>query len=81
MIGIYHGGFENDLTTNKVLSTTKENIANKICAELEFDILLTAHQHMNLSGQYVNDTYIVQTSQNGKKSIWRTLTLMIVKIK
>ena len=69
LIGIYHGGFENDLTTNKVLSTTKENIANKICAELEFDILLTAHQHMNLSGQYVNDTYIVQTSQNGNKFI------------
>ena len=43
---VYHGGFERDLTTGRVLSSTHENVAYRICQELDFDILLTGHQHM-----------------------------------
>lgn len=60
LIGIYHGGFENDICSHEELSNTSENIGYKICKELEFDILLTGHQHMNISGEYLFGTYIVQ---------------------
>ena len=69
LIGVYHGGFEKDLTSKKVLSTSKENIAYKICEDFDFDILLTGHQHMEVSGQFINGTYIVQTPQNAFKFI------------
>ena len=59
-IGIYHGGFENDLTTGERLSKTTENVGYKICQELDFDILLTGHQHMSVDGRMVNGTYVVQ---------------------
>ena len=45
---VYHGGFERDLTTGRVLSSTHENVAYRICQELDFDILLTGHQHMSV---------------------------------
>lgn len=61
---LYHGGFERDLTSKKLLSETTENVAYKICEELEFDLLLTGHQHMSIDGQYVNGTYVVQPKEN-----------------
>lgn len=69
LIGFYHGGFECDLETGRKLSETSENVAFKISKELDFDILLTGHQHLEISGKYVNGTYVVQTPQNGKKFI------------
>lgn len=63
-ICLYHGGFECDLTTNKLLSETTENIAYRICEELDFDLLLTGHQHMSIEGQYVNGTFVVQPKEN-----------------
>ncbi len=57
---IYHGGFECDLKTGERLSQTTENAAYRICQELNFDILLTGHQHMSVDGQYINNTYVVQ---------------------
>ena len=65
LIGLYHGGFENDIHTHDVLSTTSENIGYKICKELEFDVLLTGHQHMPISAHAIHGTHIVQTSHNG----------------
>ena len=59
-ICIYHGGFERDITTGKVLSETTENVAYRICEELDYDILLTGHQHMSIDGQLVRGTYVVQ---------------------
>ena len=67
LIGIYHGGFENDLESHKQLSTTKENIAYKTCVDFDFDILLTGHQHMSIPGHLLHGTYIAQTPQNGTK--------------
>ena len=69
IIGVYHGGFEYDLETHTKLSDTKENIAYKICKELDFDILLTGHQHIAISGEYLHNTYIVQTPHNATKFI------------
>ena len=38
---IYHGGFEEDLESGRLLSDSGENIACRIARELGFDILLT----------------------------------------
>ena len=37
---VYRGGFERDLASGWTLSTTDENVAYRICQELDFDILL-----------------------------------------
>ncbi|WP_044915026.1 bifunctional metallophosphatase/5'-nucleotidase [Butyrivibrio sp. WCE2006] len=64
---IYHGGFEEDLNTGNKLSETEENQACKIARELDFDILLTGHQHMAVEGTMVNKSYGVQPPANGMK--------------
>ncbi|WP_035279073.1 bifunctional UDP-sugar hydrolase/5'-nucleotidase [Clostridium sp. Ade.TY] len=69
LIGVYHGGFENDIKSGRSLSSTSENIAYKIAKYLNFDILLTGHQHMEIEGFNLFNTYIVQTPQNGSKYI------------
>ena len=61
---VYHGGFECDLETDELLKDTTENIGSKICRELDFDLLLTGHQHMPLEGRLVNGTYVVQPQAN-----------------
>lgn len=66
---VYHGGFERDLETGRVLSNTTENIAYRLCEELEFDILLTGHQHMSITGQMVSGTFIVQPPDWGKSAV------------
>ncbi len=63
-ICIYHGGFERDTQTGTILSATTENIGYRICKELDFDLLLTGHQHMSIDGQYCHGTYIVQPAEN-----------------
>lgn len=57
---IYHGGFEEDLSTGKKLSETRENEACRISRELDFDILLTGHQHMSVEGVRICGTVGVQ---------------------
>jgi len=74
-VGIYHGGYENDLETGRVLSKTKENLACKICKELDFDILLTGHQHMSVEGRDFYGTYTLQPSENGKDVQYLELTI------
>ena len=64
---VYHGGFERDLATGRVLSATHENVAYRICQELDFDILLTGHQHMSVPGQMVSGTFVVQPSDRGQE--------------
>ncbi|WP_430603228.1 2',3'-cyclic-nucleotide 2'-phosphodiesterase/3'-nucleotidase [Enterococcus sp. DIV0724b] len=65
-ICIYHGGFERDVKSGTILSKTSENIGYKICDELDFDILLTGHQHLLIEGQLLHGTYIVQPSSNAQ---------------
>lgn len=49
LIGIYHGGLEKDVATGKRLSDNDENIACRLCEELDFDLLLTGHQHVPMA--------------------------------
>ncbi len=64
---IYHGGFEEDLSTGKKLSDTRENEACRISRELDFDLLLTGHQHMAVEGVLIEGTYGVQPPDKAKK--------------
>ena len=64
---IYHGGFERDLSTGRVLSATHENVAYRLCQELDFDLLLTGHQHMTVHGQTLNHTFVVQPTDRGQE--------------
>ncbi len=61
---IYHGGYECDLETGEVLSTSRENVGFRILKELEYDILLTAHQHMPVSGRDLYGTHTLQVMAN-----------------
>ena len=66
---IYHGGYEKDVFTGEVYSETKENVGYKICDELEYDLVLTAHQHKPMEGAYINGTYTVQPPHNATSYI------------
>ena len=57
---IYHGGFECDLTTGESLTESHENEACRICRELDFDLVLTGHQHMRVEGARFANSYVVQ---------------------
>ena len=61
---IYHGGFEEDLETGRLLSDSGENLACKIARELDFDLLLTGHQHMAVEGVNLSGTYAAQPPAN-----------------
>ena len=58
---IYHGGYEADLATGRILSTTGEDVGYRICRELPLDILLTGHQHIPFPGKWISGTYTAQT--------------------
>ena len=66
-IAIYHGGFEENLTTGALLSETTENQACKISRELGFNILLTGHQHIAVEGVEIEGTYGVQPPAKAAK--------------
>ena len=57
---VYHGGFECDLDTGKRLTQSTENEACRICEELDFDLVLTGHQHIPLSGRAYKNSHLVQ---------------------
>jgi len=66
MIGVYHGGYERDLATGKVVSDTTENIAWQLTKELDLDVLLTGHQHGNVSPRVINDVLTLQMPNQAK---------------
>ncbi len=61
---IYHGGYECDLDNGMVLSTSGENVGCRILKELDYDILLTAHQHMSVPGRDLFGTHTLQLAPN-----------------
>ncbi len=67
LIGIYHGGFERDIETGRVLSTTRENIGYEIARDFGFDLLLTGHQHMAIADAVIAGTHIMQTPANAEQ--------------
>lgn len=64
---IYHGGYEIDLESGKKLSETTENIGGKIAKELDFNIILAGHQHMEIAS-YIGNTLAIETPANGSKA-------------
>lgn len=66
---IYHGGFESDLETGELLSATGENQAYRICKELDFDILLTGHQHQPKADLQLFGTHACQSPDRGKQYV------------
>lgn len=73
IVGIYHGGVERDLSTGRLLSKTDENIACRLCEELDIDLLLTGHQHISMANQQWHGTHIVQTPCNAVSYVKVTL--------
>ena len=78
---IYHGGFEEDLESGRLLSDSGENIACRIARELGFDILLTGHQHMAVEGLSLCGTYAVQRSRQRRitSSVTSSTTRVLAK--
>ena len=64
---IYHGGFECDLDTGAALTDSDENQGYRICRELDFDVLLTGHQHIPIAPRRLLGTYICQTPDKAKQ--------------
>ncbi len=64
---VYHGGFECDLETGEPIENLAgENLGYKICKELDFDIMITGHQHRSLASTCCGKI-ITQTMQNGQE--------------
>ena len=68
-ICLYHGGFENDVDTGRPLSKTLENEGWRICRELDYDILLTGHQHMPFADRCVNGTWTCQPPDKARQYV------------
>ena len=74
-ICLYHGGFENDVDTGRPLSKTLENEGWRICQELDYDILLTGHQHMPFADKCVNGTFTCQPPDKARQYIKMDVTV------
>ena len=44
----YHGGYECDLRSGEVLQDHRENIGYELCRDLDYDLILTGHQHRSI---------------------------------
>ncbi|MBR7074724.1 MAG: bifunctional metallophosphatase/5'-nucleotidase [Oscillospiraceae bacterium] len=74
-ICLYHGGFENDVDTGKPLSKTLENEGWRICQELDYDILLTGHQHMPFADKCINGTWTCQPPDKARQYVRMDVTV------
>lgn len=72
---VYHGGFERDLDTGRLLSQNGENIAYRLCEELDYDLVLTGHQHISFPGRTLCGTYTLQAAANGSEFHRITVTV------
>ena len=60
---LYHGGYEEDLSGEVQCEPTgTENEACRMCRELDYDLILTGHQHLAVPGLSLNGTWTVQPS-------------------
>lgn len=57
---IYHGGIEKDLDSFKDFNDTGENKGVMIAQNYDFDLILSAHQHMPFVNKTVFNTHILQ---------------------
>lgn len=72
---IAHCGFERDPVTGRPLSNPEENQGYQICRELDFDILLTGHQHQARAGIDLCGTHTCQVSDRARHYARVELTL------
>lgn len=63
---VYHGGCEKDLTTEQLLTDSTENQACRIAETLDYDILLTGHQHGQIEGIRYHGSWIVQPGSHAQ---------------
>ncbi len=68
-ICIYHGGFECDLDSGARLTAKKENQGYRMCRELDFDLLLTGHQHMPFADRCICGTHSCQPPDKARQYI------------
>lgn len=66
---IYHGGYEEDLASGKLLSSSTENVACRLARTCSFDLLLTGHQHMAVPGVSLYGSWSVQPPANATQVV------------
>lgn len=66
---LYHGGFEEDLASGRLLSSTTENRACAMARELDFDVLLTGHQHKPVAQVRFGNTLAAQPPANALRAV------------
>lgn len=64
---IYHGGFECDPDTGERYTTSDENQAYLFASELDFDLILTGHQHFDIINKSISGTHVVQVANNAER--------------
>ncbi|HLR68795.1 MAG TPA: bifunctional UDP-sugar hydrolase/5'-nucleotidase [Virgibacillus sp.] len=65
VVAAYHGGFERDIETGEATEvSTGENQGYAMCQIEGIDVLLTGHQHRQLT-ETVNNVLVVQPGSNG----------------
>ena len=57
---LYHGGFERELSSRRLLTESTENQACRICEKLDFDLVLTGHQHVAIPPQKYGHSWVCQ---------------------
>lgn len=72
---LYHGGYECDLETGTRLSQTTENQACRMCEELDYDLILTGHQHAPTAGRFLGNSYTVQPGYRAQHACSVTVTV------
>ena len=72
---LYHGGYECDLDTGAKLSETSENQACRMCEELDYDLILTGHQHAFSPGRVYGNSYTVQPGYRARCACAVTVTV------
>ncbi len=72
---LYHGGFEADLDSGAVFSESGENQGWRICRELDYDVLLTGHQHLPVENRQLFGTYTCQPPDKARQFVRMELSL------
>lgn len=62
---VYHGGFECNLDTGEIMPGAKGNCGYRIATELDYDLILSAHQHMEVPFRKLGNSYTLQCLPNG----------------
>ena len=68
IIVVYHGGLEADFDGNLTETDTGENQGYRMCKDLDFDILISGHQHRSFTHKLFNKV-VTQCSANGKEFV------------